>query len=159
MNTFLTVPITIREQIYHELLTYIPPARNVQVLSPDTQSNRSIHEVAPSSPLCKLLTLNRQINEEVFQFISSQLCVVVKTNNPRFITTLFDQRMQRLPLISQLKSRSGAIQKDFSRFPVAMEWDLCAYRHRLEAESAPCYLMPATSLMPLIQNARRRGFW
>ncbi|CAN9147730.1 unnamed protein product, partial [Alternaria alternata] len=52
MQTLLTVPITIREQIYHELLTYIP-------------SETATKDVAPSSPICKLLALNRQINTEV----------------------------------------------------------------------------------------------
>ncbi|KAG9189726.1 hypothetical protein G6011_06594 [Alternaria panax] len=156
MNTFLTAPITIREQIYHELLTYIPPATNVQVTNP---SNTATAEVASSSPICKLFTLNRQLNAEVLQFLSSQLCVVVKTNHPRFITSLFDERVQRLPLISQLQSRSGATRKDSSRFPVAMEWDIYVYGNDLQAESASCYLIPATSLVPLIQNARKRMFW
>jgi hypothetical protein len=107
MQTLLTVPITIREQIYHELLTYIP-------------SETATKDVAPSSPICKLLALNRQINTEVLKFLSSQLCVVVKTNYSRFGDSILDEQVYRLPLISQLQSRSGAIKKDCSRFPVAM---------------------------------------
>ncbi|KAL1796330.1 hypothetical protein ACET3X_004870 [Alternaria dauci] len=156
MNTFLTVPVTIREQVYHELLTYLPPATNVQVITP---WKAAFEGVAPSSPICKLLTLNRQVNTEVFEFLTRQLCVVVKTNQPRFIGSIFDERVERLPLISQLQSCTGAIKKDISRFPVAMEWDICALRSELEPESAPCYLMPATSMIQLIQIARHRTYW
>jgi hypothetical protein len=159
MNTFLTVPITVREQIYHELLTYTPSTINFQLPIASAPSERYFPKAAPASPLCRLLTLNRQIHAEVLQYLRSQLCVVPKSNLSRFTVSIFDERALRVPLISQLQSRDGSVKKDFSKFPVAMEWDICVFQRELEAESASWFLIPATSLPTLIQNARKWVVW
>ena len=50
------LPITIREQIYDDLLTF-------------STTHSTAKGQAPSSTLCNLLFLNRQIHEEVIGFI------------------------------------------------------------------------------------------
>jgi hypothetical protein len=85
--------------------------------------------------------------------------VVLKSNHSRFTGSIFDERALRVPLISQLQSRDGSVKKDFSKFPVAMEWDICVFQNGLEAESASWFLIPATSLPTLIQNAEKRVVW
>lgn len=180
MNTFQTLPITIREQIYHELLTYTPAgyndpyhsnaetgsvARRTRRLDVPPQAS------APSSPLCKLLTLSRQINAEIFQFLRLQLCVVVKSNHPGFLRSIFDKTIPvlpgcpaynsrgrrvdcpRVPLISQLQSCDEIVKKDFSGFPVAMELEFHTTRNRNPnpMENASCFLLPASSLPILIR--------
>ena len=165
MNTFQTLPITIREQIYHELLTYTPAGYNHVYIS-----NEPFTASAPSSPICKLLTLSRQINAEIFQFLRLQLCVVVKSNHPSFLRSIFDKTIPvlpgcprysrgrrvdcpRVPLISQLQSCDEIVKKDFSGFPVAMELEFHTTRNRNPnpMENASCFLLPASSLPILIR--------
>lgn len=180
MNTFQTLPITIREHIYQELLTYTPAVYDepyyseAQMGSIETSSTKGCcldvppQASAPSSPLCKLLTLSRQINAEIFQFLRRQLCVVVKSNHPWFIRSTFDKRLPvlrgqdsrdhlmecpRVPLISQLQSCDETVKKDFSGFPVAMELEFhvpCSMRNRYPMKNTSCFLMPASSLPILI---------
>jgi len=167
MNTFQNLPITIREQIYHELLTYTPAGYNHVYIS-----NEPFTASAPSSPICKLLTLSRQINAEIFQFLRLQLCVVVKSNHPGFLRSIFDKTIPVLPgcpaynsrgrrvdcprvtLISQLQSCDDIVKKDFSGFPVAMELEFytpCSHRNRDPMENTSCFLLPASSLPILIR--------
>jgi len=187
MNTFQTLPITIREQIYHELLTYTPAGYNdpydsdAETGSVVARRTRRLdvppQASAPSSPLCKLLTLSRQINAEIFQFLRLQLCVVVKSNHPKFLRSIFDKTIPvlpgcptynsrgrrvdcpRVPLISQLQSCDEIVKKDFSGFPVAMELEFytpCPYRNRSPMEDTSCFLLPASSLPILIRIGKNR---
>ena len=179
MNTFQTLPITIREQVYHELLTYTPAGyndpyhSNAETGSVGRRTRRldvPPQASAPSSPLCKLLTLSRQINAEIFQFLRRQLCVVVKSNHPWFLRSMFDKTIPalpgcpryssgrrvdcpRVPLISQLQSCDEIVKKDFSGFPVAMELEFHTTRNRNPnpMENASCFLLPASSLPILIR--------
>jgi len=182
MNSFQTLPITIREQIYHELLTYTPAGYKDPYLS-DAQTGSVVaprpgtrcldvppQTSAPSSPLCKLLTLSRQINAEIFQFLRLQLCVVVKSNHPSFLRSIFDKTIPvlpgcptysrgrrvdcpRVPLISQLQSCDEIVKKDFSGFPVAMELEFHTIRNRNPnpMENTSSFLLPASSLPILIR--------
>jgi hypothetical protein len=134
---FLTVPVTVRKKIVQELLTYSPS----QTTPPNT---------APSSPLCRLLTLNRQINEEVTQVLNSQLYILIKTNDPRFIKDILNDRDQRLPLVSQLRSRDGTINKHVGKAPIALELDFYMFKDDLEATSSAAFLIPASSIKPLL---------
>jgi hypothetical protein len=170
MNTFQTLPITIREQIYHELLTYTPPGHDHPYDPGPRRVDPNPLDVAsaPSSPICKLLTLSRQINTEIFQFLRRQLCVVVKSNHPLFVRSTFDKSLlflrynsrgrrvdgPRVPLISHLQSCDGTVKKDFSGFPVAMELEFHVPSWRRDSspmENTSCLLMPASSLPILIR--------
>ncbi|KAF1938097.1 hypothetical protein EJ02DRAFT_458179 [Clathrospora elynae] len=137
VSTFLTAPITVREQIYRELLT----------CEPSTAINKG---KAPSSPICQLLTLNRQISDEVTKFLKGQLCVLIKTNDPCFIQDSLEDENKRLSLISQLQSQDGAVRKDATSAPIAMELDFYMFHSNLEAISSSAFLVPVTSIKALL---------
>jgi hypothetical protein len=135
-SPFLDLPITIREQVYHELLTY--PA-----------SSTTPEDTTPSSPICRLLTLNHQIHGEITQFLKSQLCILIKTNDEKFLRHILRGKHHRSPLISQLRSQDGTISKDIGKAPIAMEVDFYTFRNSLEAVSSAAFLIPATSIKTL----------
>jgi hypothetical protein len=134
---FLTVPITIREQIYQDLLTYSP-------------SRPSPSETASSSTICRLLTLNRQLYDEITQYMKSRLCVLINTNDPQFIQDILEDKDERLPLISQLQSLDETVKKDVTRAAVALELDFYIFQHDLEATSSAAFLIPASSIKTLL---------
>jgi hypothetical protein len=136
-SILLTVPIQIREQIYQDLLTCSP-------------SRSSPSETARSSPICRLLTLNRQLNDEITQYMKSQLCVLIKTNDPQFIQDILGDKDERLPLISQLRSLDGRNKKNVTGAIVAMELDLYMFQNDLEATSSAAFLIPAASTKTLL---------
>jgi hypothetical protein len=141
-SPFLDLPITIREQIYHELLTY--PA-----------SNTTPEDTAPSSPICRLLTLNHQIHGEITQFLKSQLCILINTNDEKFLRDILREKHHHLPLISQLRSQDGTINKDIGKVPIAVEVDFYMFRNSLEAVSSAAFLIPATSIKTLSSTLGR----
>jgi hypothetical protein len=145
VSSLLDIPITIREQIYHELLIY-------------PTSHATSQDSVASSPICRLLTLNRQINEEITQYLRSQLCVLINTNDPKFIRDILREKRQQLPLLSQLRSQDGAINKDIGKVPIAMELDFYMFRNDLEAVSSAAFLIPATSIETLLLILYRPGW-
>jgi hypothetical protein len=120
---FNNIPITIRERIYDELLTFST-----------TQ--------APSSPLCNLLFLNRQIHSEVIQFIKAQLPVLIKTNDSEFVEKILAER-GGLSIISQLRSEDGSISRSMAAPIVSMEIEMIMYHNHLEVTSFAAFLLPA----------------
>jgi hypothetical protein len=137
-SKFLLAPYTVREQIYAALLTCEP--------SITTEKKK-----APSSPIGKLLRLNRQIHDEVVRFMRSQLCVLIRTNNSSFIQDIVKDKKKRLPIISQLQSEDGTTHKDVSTAPVAMELEFYMFVNDLALSgSSAAFLLPASSIKPLL---------
>jgi len=138
---FLQVPVTIREQIYEELLTY-------KAAAPENEAS------AGAAPICGLLLLNRFIHDEVLSFFRSKLCVLIKTN------AIVSQRLLDegdLPIISKLSSNHGATHQDASKFPVAMELDLYLFQHGLSTESFATFIIPASSMQAFIETLHLRN--
>lgn len=134
---FLSVPVTVREQIYAELLTDSPAI-------PTAEGN------ATSSTLCRLLFLNHQIKHEVGNFLESQLCVLIKINNIQFVEWMLESPPE-LPFISQLRSQDGTMQKQPSTAIISMEVEIYMYHNRLERKSFPAFLIPASSTKDLLK--------
>ena len=136
--SFTDIPLELRERLYASLLTYTPtPGSNP----------------APSSPLCTLLTLNRQIHAEIIAFLKSQLLVLLKTNDKDFIKHTLDTDWgpAETPLLSQLCSRDGAVVKNYANAPIAMELDFYMYMSRNATDSHGAFLVPASSLKAMVQ--------
>src|SRR5689334_20725505 len=103
--TFLSLPVTIREQIYAKLVTYTP--------------STSERARMPSSPICKLLLVNRQCYAEVLDFVKSQLLVLIQTNDSDLFVhdIIKEASVRRLPIVSQLKNESNVAHKDIFKAP------------------------------------------
>ena len=137
VSSLLSLPVTIRERIYAELLTY--PST-----TPITEGR------APSSALCSLLFVNHQFKGEILTFLESQLCVLIKTNDPKFVNDILKDRNELL-LISQLHSKDSTVQKEATTASVGMELDLYMYHNHLDAVSFPAFLVPAKSIKQLLR--------
>jgi tetratricopeptide (TPR) repeat protein len=137
-SSFSNIPCEIRERVYAKLLTCPKPSA-------------SEGGKAPSSPLCNLLFLNKQIHEEIKTFLKSQLCVLIKTNDPEFIQKILKDDAAPLPIVSQLRSNNGMVQQSASGAPIAMEVDLYMYHNHLSSESSPAFMIPAESIHPLLE--------
>lgn len=133
MPSFTGIPLELRERIYTDLLTYIP--------APSSGS-------APSSPICTLLSLNRQIHTEIIKFLQSQLLVLLKTNDKKFIENTLKTTWgsTTTPVVSQLCSSDGNIRKMCSNAPIAMEFEFYMYMSDQEADSYEAFLIPISSL-------------
>ncbi|KAJ4303742.1 hypothetical protein N0V90_002643 [Kalmusia sp. IMI 367209] len=116
---------------------------------------------APSSPLCTLLTLSRQIYAEANSFLRSQLLVLLKTNDKAFIQKTLDEDwgQSRVSLVSQLRSRDGTITKNASSAPVAMELDFYMYHNDQDTESYAAFLIPASSVKTMAQVQASPAFY
>ncbi|KAH7359612.1 hypothetical protein BKA66DRAFT_472460 [Pyrenochaeta sp. MPI-SDFR-AT-0127] len=140
--SFLSIPITLREQIYDELLT----ARAVTSLV---------------SPICAILLLNRQVYHEVNDYLASKLLILIQTNDPLFIrSVLGDAARCSFPIISQLKLRPDIAHKDVSKAPIAMKVQFHMYRtHERGLASYPVFLIPASSLRILLDDILASPRW
>jgi hypothetical protein len=136
VNSFINLPITIRERIYDDLLTF-----------PTTLSTAKGQ--APSSTLCNFLFINRQIHAEVIDFIRSQLPVLIKTNDPEFVEKILSER-GGLPIVSQLRSEDGSISRLMATPLVSMEIEMSMYHNHLEVTSFAAFLLPARSMKELL---------
>ena len=135
-TSFNTIPTTIRERIYDNLLTFST-----------TQSTAKGQ--APLSPLCNLLFLNRQIHAEVIKFIKAQLPVLIKTNDPEFVEKILAER-GGLSIISQLRSEDGSISRPMAAPVASMEIEMFMYHNHLEVTSFAAFLLPARSTNELL---------
>jgi hypothetical protein len=146
MPLFTDVPIEIRERVYADLLTYFPtPSSNA----------------APSSPICALLTLNRQIHAEIITFLQSQLLVLLRTNDEKFIEQTLDTTWgsTTTPVVSQLRSRDGAIKKSCSNAPIAIELEFYMYMSDREPDSYGAFLIPVSSLKSMVDVQGSPSFY
>jgi hypothetical protein len=135
--SFSNIPLEIRECVYAKLLTCPKPAA-----SEDGK--------APSSPLCALLLVNQQFHKEIKTFLKSQLCILIKTNDPEFIENILKDSQAPLPIISQLRSKDGTVQQAALGAPIAMELEFYMYRNHLSFESFPAFIIPAQSIHELL---------
>jgi hypothetical protein len=135
--SFSDIPFEIRERVYAKLLTCPTPAA-----SEDGK--------APSSPLCALLLANKKIHKEIKTFLKSQLCILIKTNDPEFIENILNDKGSPLPIISQLRSKDGTVQQAALGAPIAMELDLYMYHNHLSSEISPAFIVPAKSIYTLL---------
>jgi hypothetical protein len=134
--SFENVPVTIRERIYDELLTFST--------TQSTDKGR-----APSSILCSLLFLNRQIHAEVIGFTKAQLPVLIKTNDPEFVEKIVGERKGPKPnysFISQSRSANGSILKRIAGSLISMEIEMYMCHNHLDGESFAAFLLPASSM-------------
>ena len=136
--SFSTIPFEVRECIYEKILTCPKSATS--------ESGR-----APSSSLCNLLFLSKQLHDEIKTFLRSQLCVLIKTNDPEFVQNVLRDGAPPLPIISQLWSQDGTVRKSALGAPVAMELDFYTYHNHLPSESSPAFMIPAESIHQLLR--------
>jgi len=132
---FENVPVTIRERMYDELLTFST--------TQSTDKGR-----APSSALCNLLFLNRQIHVEIIGLMKAQLPVLIRTNDPEFVEKIVGERGSTDPsysFISQLRSEDRAISKRITGSLVSMEVEIYMYHNHLDRQSFAAFLLPARS--------------
>jgi hypothetical protein len=133
----MTLPVTIREQIYSELLTSAPPC--------DLSK-----EEAPSSSFCLFLTLNHHVNEEFTRYLKRRLLVLIKANDPKIIGRLIKGKSKRLPFISQLRSYDGTIKKLLSKAPMGMAIEFYVFEKGLDSVSFPVFPISAKSIETLL---------
>lgn len=136
--SFSGIPSVLREKIYYNILTTQP---------------ENLERVAPASPLCKLLTVSRQVHDEALQILRRQLPVLVQTNDVGFIKLCLKHK---IPVISQLRSQDGQASKDVTGAPVAMEMEFYVYHNYLPAQSYPAFLLSRGSIPDL---ARATGIY
>lgn len=134
--SFENVPITIRERVYDELLTF-------------STNQSTVRGRAPSSALSKLVFLNRQIHAEIINFLRRQLPVLIKTNDPEFVKKILGER-KGVQIISQLRSEDGAISKQIAESLTSMELEMYMYHNHLDATSFAAFLLPASSIKELL---------
>lgn len=135
-TSFNNIPITIREQIYDNLLTF-------------STIQSTAKGQAPSSPLGNLLFVNRQIHAEVIDFIRSQLPVLIKTNDPEFVEKILAER-GGLSIISQLRSEDGFVSRQMAIPLVSMEIEMFVYDNHLPVTSFAAFVLPARSTQELL---------
>lgn len=124
--SFLSIPITIREQIFDELLT-APAVRFVV------------------SSICRVLLVNRQLYHEVIGFLGSKLLILIQTNDAFLLRCILQSAS--FPIISQLKLRPDMAHKDTTTAPIAMKIEFHVYEtHERGLASYPIFLIPASSL-------------
>jgi hypothetical protein len=128
------LPLELRERIYSSLLTFTPTSTSTS---------------APASPLCTLLTLNRQIHTEIITYLKSHLLVLLTTNDPEFIEKTLAPiwgHTTSIPILSQLRSLDGTVNKNPANAPIAMELEFYMFMSSKEATSSAAFLLPAASL-------------
>ncbi|KAL5392861.1 hypothetical protein DPSP01_000556 [Paraphaeosphaeria sporulosa] len=142
------LPLEIRERIYESLLT-------------NTPSSTAGPSSVPASPLCTLLTLNRQIHAEIIAFLKSQLLVLLKTNDPEFISKTLTTQWgpSTMTFVSQLRSSDFSVQKDAANAPIAMELDFHMFISDKEATSTAAFLVPASSLKMMVDAQGSPSFY
>lgn len=141
-STLVNIPLEIRERIYQNLLTRT-----------HDPSSTPGPKAVPASPLCALLTLNRHIHAEILSFLKSQLLVLFKTNNARFvINTLKDQGGETGPFafVSQLRSADWSTQKSTANAPIAMELEHYYLGVEGDVDSLAAFLVPASKLKTMV---------
>ncbi|KAF2445936.1 hypothetical protein P171DRAFT_431311 [Karstenula rhodostoma CBS 690.94] len=140
------IPFELRERIFEYLLSHTPTP------SPTP---------APASPLCALLTLNRQIHAEIIAFLRSQLLVLIKTNDEEFIGKSLDATWGPTPMLflSQLRSRDLSIQKSAANAPIAMELEFYMFMSDKDATSTAAFLVPARELATVVDAQKSPSFY
>lgn len=145
--SLIGIPIELRSRIYSHLLSH---------------TSTSTSSSAPASPLCALLILNRQINAEIITYLKSQLLVLLRTNDEKFISqTLASDGLWQpaLPFLSQLRSCDSAIRKNPANAPIAMELEFYKFMSDKEADSFAAFLIPASSLEALAKGQGSPEFY
>ncbi|KAF2182035.1 hypothetical protein K469DRAFT_252649 [Zopfia rhizophila CBS 207.26] len=124
---FLDFPVTIRDQIYAELL--VPPV---------TKADNQTYTKEPLST--SILYTNKQIYAEASDILyTKNLFVVIMTNDPETFATL---HRGHIPTIVQVKNSSKIAQ--CQRFAMTMEFLLSS--HKLPSISTTFAVIPAWSL-------------
>ncbi|KAL5436462.1 hypothetical protein PMIN06_010844 [Paraphaeosphaeria minitans] len=142
--------LELRERIYESLLTHAPNSS----FTPGPAS-------APASPICALLTLNRQIHFEITTFLKSRLLVLLKTNDPEFISKTLTTQWgpSTMTFVSQLRSADLSTLKSAANAPVAMELDFYMFMPGKETTSTAAFLVPASSLKTMVDAQGSPSFY